>query len=440
MSYTDVSAQMEMIEYHDDYVFINSELSVAQAVECVRADILEEIDGRDLARCIATENAGSASSHQAYTVSMQSASIYLKDRHVDANFNNSRKLRRAMKNAFGEVQFQQIILDYYWMPSVSLDVMLYVRSLLLFLPNFSYSIIFIFVKGWLQTHWGKSFFTETLPDLVRNKLISFPRAQTRTSKSSNIGNTSNANTGNNGTPHTKDNKTTENDKNVVFDAGGFEEGVVFLPFCAHVCIELLGAIKILKNFYAITFVKKSELPGHILWKGTTSIDVNVMQHILGKRLDQEEICCTFDRNVIKQTMVGAHVNEDELMGMLSCIEDFDNIRMIRLRPLRQHEPPSEFRINVIEPEEGGFIGLNWGKNRKEITTVEDVRSLTDSALNRKTKTELHRFLRLHRSMVTENVAKNLKKNALLEAVRSIRDNKLQRKTSNLTASLDPAPG
>jgi hypothetical protein len=229
--------------------------------------------------------------------------------------------RKAMKNAFGEVQFQQIILDYYWIPLVSL----YVRL--------SHNIFFL--KGWVQTHWGRSFFRVTLPDLVRYKLISFPRRRTRTSKLLNISNTCNVNTSNNDNDntHANDNRTTDNDKNVVFDAGGFEVGVVFLPFCAHVCIELLGAIKTLKEFYAITFVKKSELPGHILWKGTMSIHVNVMQHILGKQLVQEEICCSFDRNVIKQTMVGAQVNANELIEMLSCIEDFDDVHMIRLRPL-----------------------------------------------------------------------------------------------------------
>mmetsp|Transcript_28780 Transcript_28780/g.32975 ORF Transcript_28780/g.32975 Transcript_28780/m.32975 type:complete len:1095 (-) Transcript_28780:132-3416(-) len=156
-------------------------------------------------------------------------------------------------------------------------------------------------------------------------------------------------------------ETTENN-----NAGseGLEEGVVFLPFCAHVCKELVGGIHILKNYYAITFVKKKELPGHALWKGTMSIDADVMQHRLGKQLDQEEIYCRFKPSDIYQSMEDAHVNKDDVMRMFLSIDDFDDIRMIRLRPLRQHEPPSVFRDTVIKPEVGGFIDLNWAKGRE----------------------------------------------------------------------------
>jgi hypothetical protein len=222
-------------------------------------------------------------------------------------------------------------------------------------------LLFFFFQGWLVTRWNKTLFQETLPDLVKYKLLSFPGARSRKSKSTNSSKNNNSNRSNNDNA----NKTTENDKNVVFDAGGLEEGVVFLPFCAHVCKELVGAIKKLKQYYAITFVKKNELPGHILWKGTMNIDGDVMQHRLGKRLDQEEIYCTFNPTDIYQSMEDSHVHKDDVMRMLLSIEDFDNIRMIRLRPLRQHEPPSEFRDTVIEPEEGGFIGLNWVKGREQ---------------------------------------------------------------------------
>ena len=143
-----------------------------------------------------------------------------------------------------------------------------------------------------------------------------------------------------------------------------EEGVVFLPFCAHVCKELVGGIDKLCTYYAITFVKKDELPGHALWKGTMNIDGDVMQHRLGKRLDQEEIYCTFNPKDIYESMEDAHVNKDEVMKMLLSIDDFKTIRMIRLRPLRQHEPPSVFRKTIVTPEQGGFIGLNWEAGRQ----------------------------------------------------------------------------
>ena len=62
----------------------------------------------------------SGGGHQVYTVSKEMGGIYRSDRHVYANFNNSRGMRKAMAKAFGKVQFQQVILDYYWMPTVSI--------------------------------------------------------------------------------------------------------------------------------------------------------------------------------------------------------------------------------------------------------------------------------------------------------------------------------
>ena len=119
ISYPDVKSHMAEHSYDDD-ILQHSELSVDQAVECVRRKILTEMDGRDLARCIATEQAGGG--HEVYTVSKEMGGIYRSDRHVYASFNNSRGMRKAMAKGFGEIQFQQVILDYYWMPTVSSEV------------------------------------------------------------------------------------------------------------------------------------------------------------------------------------------------------------------------------------------------------------------------------------------------------------------------------
>lgn len=197
----------------------------------------------------------------------------------------------------------------------------------------------------MVTRWSKTLFQETLPDLVKYDMLAFPGSLSRSPRKAK-GNTKNTNK----------NSSSEIE---------LEEGVVFLPFCAHVCKELVGGIDKLKPYFAITFVKKSQLPGHALWKGTMAIDGNVMQHRLGKRLDQEEIYCTFNPKDIYESMEDAHVNKDEVMEMLLSIEDFENIRMIRLRPLRQHEPPSVFRKVVMEPEIGGFIGLNRDLGRQK---------------------------------------------------------------------------
>lgn len=94
------------------------------------------------------------------------------------------------------------------------------------------------------------------------------------------------------------------------------------------------------------------------------IDGDVMQHRLGKRLDQEEIYCTFQPKDIYESMDDSHIKKDDVMQMLLSIDDFENIRMIRLRPLRQHEPPSIFKECLWEPEVGGFVDLDLSKGAR----------------------------------------------------------------------------
>ena len=305
ISYPSVADQMEKHGFGPD-ILDSKEPCVDQAVECVRRGILTEMDARDLARCVATEQSCDV---DAYTVSKEIGAVYRDDRHVHGNF-NARNFCNSLKNAFGsDIQFSQVILDYYWMPT-----------------------------GWLVTRWAKTLFQQTLPDLVRYNMLTYPS-------------------------HRKSRRKKED---------SFDEGVVYLPFCAHVCKELVAAIDILKNYYAITFVKKSELAGHSLWKGTMTIGADVMQHRLGKRLDQEEVYCTFRPKDIYESMEDAHVKKDSVMEVLQAIEDYDNIRMIRLRPLRQHEPPSIMKERLLKPEVGGFLGLNYNlaKERKRQAELE----------------------------------------------------------------------
>ena len=232
-------------------------------------------------------------------------------------------------------------------------------------------------QGWLVTRWNKTLFQETLPDLVKYDMLAFPGSRPRSPKKRKNKPNNNSNDNNSNSKSNKNNGDDDDDycsscyNDFISKNSGtynadleLEEGVVFLPFCAHVCKELVGGIDKLKPYYAISFVKKSELPGHALWKGTMAIDGDVMQHRLGKRLDQEEVYCTFQPKDIYESMEDAHVSKDDVMEMLLSIEDFENIRMIRLRPLRQHEPPSVFRNSKVEPETGGFIGLNLPLGRK----------------------------------------------------------------------------
>ena len=292
ISYPSVVNHMREHKYDPD-ILSNKQASVDQSIEVVQRGIMTEMDGRDLARCVATEI---ASGVDAYTVSKEIGAVYRDDRHLHANF-NARNFVLSLKRAFGDdIQFSQVILDYYWMPT-----------------------------GWLVTRWAKTLFQNTLPDLVKYNLLTYPSTRNRRRRK-------------------KDD---------------LDEGVVYLPFCAHVCKELVGAIHILEEYYSITFIKKSELAGHSLWKGTMEIDEEVMQTTLGKRLDQEEVYCTFRPKDIFESMEDPHVCKQSVMRVLLAIEDYDNIRMIRLRPLRQHEPPSVMKERLVEPEVGGFKGLNF---------------------------------------------------------------------------------
>lgn len=306
ISYPSVSGQMEEKGYEPD-LLTNKTPSVDQSVEVVRRKIMTEMDGRDLARIVATEQACGI---DAYTVSKEIGCVYRSDRHLHANF-NARNFVQKLKESFGDdVQFSQVILDYYWMPT-----------------------------GWLVTRWAKTLFQKTLPNLVKERILTYPSTRGRRMRKK---------------------------------GDEIEEGVVYLPFCAHVCKELVGGIDTLKDYYSITFVKKSELPGHSLWKGTMDIDADTMQTRLGKRLDQEEVYCTFRPKDIYESMEDSHVSKPAVMRILMAIEDYENIRMIRLRPLRQHEPPSVLKERLLKPEIGGFKGLNFDLVNQKRKLAEEV--------------------------------------------------------------------
>jgi hypothetical protein len=76
-------------------------------VECVRRNILTEMDGRDLSRILAMEHHHNVS---AYTVSQESGCEY-SNRHIHANFNRTSSFIRSIQQNFGiDVRFRQIIL------------------------------------------------------------------------------------------------------------------------------------------------------------------------------------------------------------------------------------------------------------------------------------------------------------------------------------------
>ena len=141
VSFPSVAEQMEKHGYPED-VLHHNETSVDQVVECVKRGILTEMDARDLARCIGTEKVCDV---DAYTVSREIGAVYRYDRHIHSDF-NARNFCNKLKGAFGDdIQFSQVILDYYWMPT-----------------------------GWLVTRWAKTLFQQTLPDPVSYTHLTLP--------------------------------------------------------------------------------------------------------------------------------------------------------------------------------------------------------------------------------------------------------------------------
>ena len=140
MSYPDIHAQIETEGFRHD-VLETTQTSILQVVECVRRRILTEMDGRDLARCIAMEKKHCI---EAFTASQENGSVYVEGKHFSGNFNRSGFVD-SIKRQFGEdTKFRQIILDYFWCP-----------------------------KGWVKEHWTKRFFHKVIPDLVQ--VLDFPK-------------------------------------------------------------------------------------------------------------------------------------------------------------------------------------------------------------------------------------------------------------------------
>ena len=114
------------------------ELSVDYIADLVEARILTEMDGRDLLRCWATEQVCGV---DVFSVSQEQGAAYRLDRHLDADFNNRNFMKRLKKHVGGH-QFDQIVLDYFWIPS-----------------------------GWDADHWRWPFFAKTLLAFAEDDML-----------------------------------------------------------------------------------------------------------------------------------------------------------------------------------------------------------------------------------------------------------------------------
>jgi hypothetical protein len=137
VSYPNIEAVLEESDERRRRTMVDPNVIVPTAdtaIQCVKQKLLTQMDGRDLARCLATEEHCQV---DVYCVSQEKGSIYREDRHLDANFNRA-SFVKLLKKQFGqECRFDQIILDYFWIPA-----------------------------GWDVHHWSNRFFESTLVDLA----------------------------------------------------------------------------------------------------------------------------------------------------------------------------------------------------------------------------------------------------------------------------------
>ena len=297
-----------------------SDTTVGDVIAAVQDGYLTEMDGRDLARVVATEIAAKV---DVYTVSQETAAIYEDRRHLYANFNRHTLIRnlhasfardesgnyksvsdeadkkgkdynKYQNHQFDDsqysVRFKQVILDYFWIP-----------------------------EGWNSHHWKPFFFSNILPELVKKRML--------------------------------DMDDDDND-----NVAGAVPCAVYLPFCFFCFRQVVNALPQLSQYFSISFLRKADLKEHTLWLGTQTIDPFQMQNDLRKQIDQEECYCTFDHNAVNTSGLGLLDEPKEvLMHILKRLEDFDEIRMIKLRPLRQFHPTKTIPIHL--QERGGLVGL-----------------------------------------------------------------------------------
>jgi hypothetical protein len=297
VSYPSVEAQLKKEKISTRLQLFHPKPCVEQAIELVRRNILTEMDGRDLARCLSLE---SSNQTNAYCASLENGAAYSPSRHLCANFNR-KAFTKECKAAFGNsITFRQIILDYFWIPKGS----------------------------WAMSHWKPEFFQHTLPSFVKENLLDTTCVRsfltTRFDSAESRDNTANVNT-------------------ATYLHEGGASGVVYLPFTLHCVSRIIAAYKELSECYTISFMNKSELPEHALWYATTQINPDSMQSWLGKAINQEDVYCTFSFAEVTQAAY-KDVTKEGIHNVLKGIQNFNDVRMIRLQALRFGE-------------KGGFVGL-----------------------------------------------------------------------------------
>ena len=147
MSYADMDRLLK--KGQDDELHMETEDTgsleshITRVIECVRRKYLTEMDGRDLARVVATERVANA---KLCTVSQEEGACYRDNQHLNGNFNRANFVRRLQEHFIyqGITEFDQVILDYFWIPA-----------------------------GWDMHHWSRTLFGNTLIEFARRDVLPY---------------------------------------------------------------------------------------------------------------------------------------------------------------------------------------------------------------------------------------------------------------------------
>jgi len=284
----------------------NSAPSVERSVELVRRNLLNEIDGRDLARVVALE---ANNDILAYTVSIEEGAFY-DQRHLHANFNRSTLISQMHKRWGDTVRFRQVILDYFWSPSGS----------------------------WAMKHWQRSFFHDNIPRMVTDNLLNYGDLKNDTTFVSAL-----------------------EEGNVEDNYISSTAAVVYLPFGSHCLSQVVACYDKLSQYYTIGFLRKDQLDEHTLWKATNTICAESMRGWLSKNINQEEQYCKLDARQIKCGTGDSSVTTEEILNVFNRIDRPDEVRMIKLTALRKFHPNFKSHMLRSKPSlgmnKGGYVGL-----------------------------------------------------------------------------------
>ena len=309
MSYPCVDAVLSIQEGNLREIF-HSAPSVERSVELVRRNILNQIDGRDLARVVALE---ADNDILAYTVSKAEGSYY-EQRHLNANF-NTRTLVDQMHKRWGTtVKFKQVILDYFWSPSGS----------------------------WAIKHWQRSFFNDNIPRFVTGNLLNF------------------------GDMENEHVFVSAKEANVAEDYVTSTAAVVYLPFCSHCLSQVVACYDKLSQYYAISFLRKDELDEHTLWKATNTISPASMKGWLAKTINQEDIYCALDERQIKSSIFDEYVTKESVLEVFRMIARSGEVRIIKLTALVMYHPNyaksdyARWTTPTLGVNKGGFVFSRCG--------------------------------------------------------------------------------